>query len=356
MSNFMQCIIVYVLTNNLFVLFVLSLQGCGDVERGRGKMSQYGRRAHTNMDILYLLLPIIGAFLLLFLVCCFGRKVKEMLHIPKELVLGRNFPGLASSSSTSSSRSSFSDSDSEGGVEDEPAMVINMNLERQRVLSQHRRRYTQVPSSEMVFTLQGDVDLHQQQGQQQQCQSEQQQLLAERHMFFSHHPHYQRVSTQLPFYLHALGRRPIGHRKSQYHRRSDSCPLLSDFDKVGGIMLLPEVRSSYVNAAHVPFRMHPNDFRFQMQCQANSDVDSDCDIPKKVVEKPDRQRHRSNSESDLPKRCLDYETDDYLAQQRLSQFSHRLSSTEFQLHAPEDCAVDIHSQHDLCATNQAEVG
>lgn len=50
------------------------------------------------METIYLLLPIIGAFVFLFLGCCFGRKMKEMLHIPKEVILGRNviqqLPGI----------------------------------------------------------------------------------------------------------------------------------------------------------------------------------------------------------------------------------------------------------------------
>lgn len=41
------------------------------------------------MDLLYLLLPIIGAFVMLFTVCCCGKKVKELLHMPKEIALGR---------------------------------------------------------------------------------------------------------------------------------------------------------------------------------------------------------------------------------------------------------------------------
>ena len=37
-------------------------------------------------DILYLLLPIGGAFMLLFLVCFCGRKVKEVFQYPKDLL------------------------------------------------------------------------------------------------------------------------------------------------------------------------------------------------------------------------------------------------------------------------------
>ena len=40
------------------------------------------------MELVYLILPIVGAFLLLFIVCCCGKKVKELFHIPKEVVTG----------------------------------------------------------------------------------------------------------------------------------------------------------------------------------------------------------------------------------------------------------------------------
>ena len=42
------------------------------------------------MELLYLLLPIIGAFIMLFAVCFCGKKVKELLHIPKEVAIGRH--------------------------------------------------------------------------------------------------------------------------------------------------------------------------------------------------------------------------------------------------------------------------
>ena len=46
-------------------------------------------RKKTEMELIHLILPIVGAFLLLFIVCCCGKKVKEVLHIPKEVVMGR---------------------------------------------------------------------------------------------------------------------------------------------------------------------------------------------------------------------------------------------------------------------------
>lgn len=40
------------------------------------------------MEFIYLILPIAGAFILLFVVCCCGPKVKQLFHIPKEVVTG----------------------------------------------------------------------------------------------------------------------------------------------------------------------------------------------------------------------------------------------------------------------------
>lgn len=40
------------------------------------------------MELIYLILPILGAFILLFIVCCCGSKVKMLFHIPKEIVTG----------------------------------------------------------------------------------------------------------------------------------------------------------------------------------------------------------------------------------------------------------------------------
>ena len=45
----------------------------------------HGEERGINMELLYLLLPITGAFILLFSVCCCGRKLKKVLHIPKEV-------------------------------------------------------------------------------------------------------------------------------------------------------------------------------------------------------------------------------------------------------------------------------
>jgi hypothetical protein len=67
----------------------------------------------VNMELFYLLLPFIGAFLLLFSVCCCGKKLKRMLHIPKEVVIGSYAATRLGADSDDSDTSSDEESNSE---------------------------------------------------------------------------------------------------------------------------------------------------------------------------------------------------------------------------------------------------
>lgn len=291
-------------------------------------MPSYRSPSDRTMDILYLLLPIIGAFILLFLVCCFGRKVKDMLHFPKELVLGRHFPGLASS--TTSSRSSLSDfghydRGRTDDVDDEgPTIIVNVSSEHQRVLNQrHRARhhYSQVPSTE-VFSFQqnsSSIDFM---------------------------PSREASTMQLPR-ISISGLKE--HKSHHQYKRSDSCPLMSDFrneaNALEGLSLLGHAH------ALPPFKLHPG----YLQCHGNLELDSDSDIPDTVSRPSSRHRHRSNSDSDIL-RCLNSESEDYFSNNRFSQFSHKLASTEIQLHAPVGSEIAMECPNEPSLNYQAEVG
>ena len=92
-----------------------------------------------SMELLYLLLPIIGAFILLFSVCCCKRTLKKMLHIPKVVVMGsyavmqmeRDNPGRAISSS-SDSDSSDEDSSGDSGGEEGAGSSMERRIEEDR--------------------------------------------------------------------------------------------------------------------------------------------------------------------------------------------------------------------------------
>ena len=75
--------------------------------------------APVPMELLYLLLPIIGAFLLLFSVCCCGKTLKKMLHIPKEVVLSR-YAVMQMQHHSATSSDSSEDSSSSDAEEEEP--------------------------------------------------------------------------------------------------------------------------------------------------------------------------------------------------------------------------------------------
>ena len=238
-----------------------------------------------------------------------------MLHIPKELVLGRSFPGLESSSS----RSSDSGSDSDG--EAPPPVVVNMARERQRVLipSRHRLRprprydYTRVPPNEGLYTFG--------------CG---------------------------PSFRHSMTCTRNQHRKS-VHRMYESCPALfdvykyvndpQDYDRL--------VRNREPINGHVSNGMGLQPGR---RDGADDDDDSDMDIPfNKVLRwlRMPRDRQRSSSESDLLRCSMSDSLDFGYINPR---FPHRLSATEIQLHATEDCDVIVQVTNRTPLSNQAEVG